>query len=234
MPTESGSHDPERLIRISWHDNAAAWTDAVRQRRIESRVLATDQAVLLAVRECGAGHVLDIGCGEGWLCRSLAESGIGVVGLDGTPELIARAQAAAGADYHLLTYEEFAADPARVGKDFGAAVCNFSLLGRDIALVLMAAASSLRPGGVLILQTVHPFGDTGPGFRYEDGWRTEDFSALGSEFRTPMPWYFRTVGSWIAEVIAAGFELRECRESLHPETGRPLSLLLIGRKCPAP
>jgi 2-polyprenyl-3-methyl-5-hydroxy-6-metoxy-1,4-benzoquinol methylase len=222
----------ERLIRHSWTENAAAWTDAVRGRRIESRAAATDGAVHSAIRECLAARVLDVGCGEGWLCRALAEASIEVVGFDATPELIARAREAAvggSVAYLTLGYDDFAADPARVGSGFDAAVCNFSLLGRDIASTLSAAASVLRPGGALLIQTVHPFADMSAAGRYEDGWRVEDFAALGPGFRAPMPWYFRTVGSWINELTAAGFTLAECREPVHPATGQPLSLLLIGR-----
>ena len=35
--------------------------------------------------------VLDIGCGEGWLCRALADKGMKVWGVDAIPELITAA-----------------------------------------------------------------------------------------------------------------------------------------------
>ena len=41
-----------------------------------------------------------------------------------------------------------------------------------------------------------------------------------------MPWYFRTLGSWVALLRAGGYALAELREPLHPETALPLSLLL--------
>lgn len=62
-------------IRDSWRANAQAWVDAVRSGRIESRRLVTDQAVLDAVLTPRPRRVLDLGCGEGWLCRELLYRG---------------------------------------------------------------------------------------------------------------------------------------------------------------
>jgi hypothetical protein len=45
----------------------------------------------------------------------------------------------------------------------------------------------------------------------------------------PMPWFFRTVGSWVALLREAGYELEELREPLHPQTGLPLSLLTAAK-----
>jgi len=220
----------EDSIRASWLDNAAAWTAAVRGRHIESRVRVTDAAVLTAIAECGARRVLDVGCGEGWLCRALHAAGISATGFDATPKLIEQARQAGPGEYHVLGYDGFAREPAAVGTGFDAVVCNFSLLGEDIIPVLRAAGETLRHGGALIIQTVHPFADSPEGVRYEDGWRVEDFEDFAPGFTTPMPWYFRTVASWIAALREAGCVLESCREPVHPDTRRPLSLLLIGRK----
>src|ERR1700674_1682806 len=71
--------DPLSDARIvdSWRKNASPWTTAVRENQIASRALVTNKAIIDAVLSRSPRTVLDIGCGEGWLVRSLSEHGIG-------------------------------------------------------------------------------------------------------------------------------------------------------------
>jgi hypothetical protein len=103
-------------------------------------------------------------------------------------------------------------------------------IGHGAASLLERVYVSFAPwsGGAVIIQTIHPFADAGAG-RYEDGWREEGFRGMKTEFSAAMPWYFRTVGTSIAALRDAAFQLEACREPIHPETGRPLSLLPSGR-----
>lgn len=214
----------EQLSR-SWEANAEAWTDAVRTGSIESRRVATDGAILEAVTEARPRTVLDVGCGEGWLARALGARGIAVVGVDASGPLIEAARRRGGARFERCTYEEIAAGTVEVGGPFDAVVCNFALLHEDLQPLLTALRARLTDGGSLLVQTVHPW--TASAGEYVDGWRTEDFSAMGEGLREPMPWYFRTLESWVRLVGAAGYTLREVREPRHPGTSRPLSLLLV-------
>ncbi len=217
--------EAERL-RASWDRNAGAWTEAVRGGGIPSRRAGTDAAIVEAAARVPGRRVLDVGCGEGWLARALAARGREVVGTDGSAGLVERAREAGGGTFRVLGYDEIEADPACLGGPFDAVVCNFALLGDRAAPLLRALATALAPEGRLLVQTVHPFTACGDA-PYRDGWRTEDFAGFACPFPAAMPWYFRTVGSWLAEARAAGLELAALEEPLHPETGRPLSLLLV-------
>jgi hypothetical protein len=62
---------------------------------------------------------------------------------------------------------------------------------------------------------------------YVDGWRTETFATLPGEWREPMPWYFRTLGSWTRVLTAAGYRILEIREPLYPDKGVPASIIFI-------
>jgi 2-polyprenyl-3-methyl-5-hydroxy-6-metoxy-1,4-benzoquinol methylase len=104
------SHD-EELAR-SWELNASAWTEAVRGGAIASRRLATDRAVLDLVLSLSPRAVMDVGCGEGWLCRALVAHTIHAVGIDGSEQLIEAACELGGAEYHLLDYLALESPPA--------------------------------------------------------------------------------------------------------------------------
>lgn len=220
-------------IRRSWDTNAAGWTRAVRGGFVASREIATDVAMIEAVLSLGARRVLDVGCGEGWLARELSGRGLEVVGIDGSSGLIEAARAAGGAAFSVCSYEQLVAEPGRVGGGYDVAACNFSLLDEPIAPVLAALRTRLRVGGAVVIQTVHPWTARGAE-GYRDGWRTETFAGLGgaADLPEPMPWYFRTLGSWIAELETAGLRVARITEPVPPGTGEPLSLLLTARASP--
>ncbi len=213
---------PGRLVQ-SWSDNADAWTRAVREGAIASREAGTDAAIVEAVVRGlpPMGRVLDVGCGEGWLVRALDAVGLSARGVDVSPGLVEAARQRGGA-FEVLSYQDAAADPDRLGGPVDAAVFNFALLSDDVTGVLRAATSRLDGGRVLI-QTVHPATVSAP---YRDGWREESFDAFGGGF-SPMPWYFRTFGSWVRTLDTAGLRLAEAAEPVHPETEAPLSLILV-------
>jgi 2-polyprenyl-3-methyl-5-hydroxy-6-metoxy-1,4-benzoquinol methylase len=220
----------ERLdqLRRSWIANAASWSAVVREQKIESRRVATDAAILEAVLALQPASVLDLGCGEGWLSRALASHGIAVTGVDASPELIRVAQQSGGAAFRALSYEQLVAEPMILGDPFDVIVANFSLLDEKLDALLQAIAALLRPQRALVIQTVHPVFAAGDAYR--DGWRVETFASFEGDWPEPMPWYFRTLASWVRALVDAGFVLRELREPLHPERLQPLSLLLIAAR----
>ena len=215
----------ERLAR-SWEANAAAWIEAVDEGRIPSRVLATNAAILESVLSLHPRRALDLGCGEGWLSRALTDAGVEAVGVDGSVALINRASAKGGGRFKVSLYSDIEADPSAAGGAYDAIVCNFSLLHEDLAPLLEALRTCLTEDGKLVIQTVHPWTTRGED-PYCDGWKTESFARLGEGFEEPMPWYYRTMESWVALLSRSGFLLHNLREPVHPETHEPLSLLLV-------
>lgn len=239
--------DAETRLRESWLANAAPWTRAVREGRIPSRRAGTDAAVVeccaalihdVAAAEGHRPRVLDVGCGEGWLTRALADRGADVLGVDGSAPLVDAARAAAAsagaaqdghvshARYAVATYEQLAGDAGCAPGPWDVVVCNFALLGDPLAPLLGALRQRLAPRGWLVIQTVHPW-SVAEGGRYESGWREERFDAFDEPFPAAMPWYQRTLASWMAELRAAGLAIHDLREPVHPETRTPLSLLLL-------
>lgn len=218
----SDAVDPLADLMRSWTRNAEAWTAAVRSGAIKSRVV-TDLAITEAVLARRPRRVLDLGCGEGWLVRALAKQGIDSVGIDGSPALIEAARMAGGGTFHLCAYRDLAAAPTALGDGFEVICLNFALLHAQIEPVLRALHALLAPGGVVIIQTLHPWAVGGV---YRDGWREEDFGGVEGAWQ-PMPWHFRTLESWVKVLRESGYAISELVEPRHPDTQVPLSLLLV-------
>lgn len=221
MPT------PESTLLQSWHHNARSWIEAIRTGAIESRLKVTDQAILLAVLSRQPGLVLDLGCGEGWLLRALTERGITAVGVDGDATLVEAARAAGSLQVHVASYDELVEQSVDIGSDYDLICANFALLHQDIIPLLATLNGLLAPGGALVIQTLHPWvaaaGD------YQDGWREETFAGFKGQWQ-PMPWYLRTLSSWINALDMAGFQLAGLQEPQHPQSPVPQSLLLVAER----
>lgn len=219
--------DPRELEIIrSWYSNAQAWSNAIRTASIASRKLVTNGAIIDAVSSISPRRILDLGCGEGWLARALSELGMSVIGVDIVPDLIARAGALRGGEFHVQDYASIANRQWRAGL-FDAIVCNFSLLGKESVDSLIGAMPFyLDEPGYLIIQTLHPVAACGDE-PYQDGWREGSWREFSNDFRHPAPWYFRTLDSWSALLKQSGFEILECREPKAADAVTPASIIWI-------
>ena len=215
----------DEQIIDSWQTNAAPWTDAIRESRIASRVLITNDAIIDAVMSRAPRTILDVGCGEGWLVRVLAQHGVQGTGVDVVPELVDRAQRAGGGTFRVVSYESIAAGELHLRADV--VVANFALIGKDAVEGMMRRIPAmLEQGGAFIVQTLHPVSACGDA-PYEDGWRNGSWAGFGGEFSNPAPWYFRTLESWKNLFAECGFTVADIREPINRETGMPASVIFI-------
>ena len=216
----------EDHILRSWGTNASPWTAAVREDQIASRRLVTNQAVIDVVTRRTPRTVLDIGCGEGWLARALAERGMRVTGVDAIPELIEQARRAGQAEYRVATYEEIAAGALDI-TPVDLVVINFALIGAEsVDNLIRYVPRLLNPAGALVIQTLHPV-VAGGDLPYKEGWREGSWAGFNCHFTDPPPWYFRPLESWVRLIVNSGLRLVELREPVHPETGKPASVIFV-------
>ena len=216
--------DREKEILDSWRDNAAPWIKAVRNGEIKSRETVTNAAIIAAVLNAAPKRVLDVGCGEGWLCRALNQRGIDTLGIDAQPALIEAARAAGG-KFMLMRYQQLL--QWRPDTPFDALVCNFSLIGVDsVDAVFAAAAHLLSPTGKLIIQTLHPDNAQANA----SAWRDGSWDGFSAEFCNPAPWFCRTLPDWLALFSDAGFSQPQTLTPTLPSGSSPASLILVGQR----
>jgi ubiquinone/menaquinone biosynthesis C-methylase UbiE len=105
-------------------------------------------------------RVLDVACGQGVLCRALANQGIHVVGVDVAPALVEAARRRNQADALSIDYR--VGDARKLGAvvDDGscdAAVCVLAIQNMaPLSPVWEGCRRALKPGGKLVVVMMHP------------------------------------------------------------------------------
>lgn len=217
----------EQKILHSWAVNAKPWTRVIRDQLLESRALVTDRAIVEAVVQLEPRMFLDIGCGEGWLCRELFCRGYDGWGVDGIAELVESARCFGDVRFVVSSYSDIPSQKFGSINKFDCFICNFSLLGeRALEEIIQAGKSLLEDKGKIIIQTLHPLMACGDS-SYSDGWRESSWQGIQLEAFDPAPWYFRTIESWILEFHLRNYQLVKLIEPCHPKTKKPVSIVFI-------
>ncbi|TYB45630.1 class I SAM-dependent methyltransferase [Actinomadura chibensis] len=140
-----------------WEANADYWVKVIRERRDRYRTELTDAAVLDAIGPCEGLRVLDAGCGEGYLSRTLTGLGADVDGVDACQSLIDAASAHPSPEGKARFAHATVDDLPFADGTFDLVVCNhlFSHLP-DPTDALREIGRVLKSGGRLVLLTLHP------------------------------------------------------------------------------
>ncbi|GAA3201535.1 class I SAM-dependent methyltransferase [Nonomuraea roseoviolacea subsp. carminata] len=167
-------------------------------------------------------RVLDLGCGDAAIGRTLLASGCrGYLGIDGSAEMVRAATATLQGTpgrVERMDIEAFSAPP----HTFDLIVSRLALhYVEDLDPVLAACRRALAPGGRLLVTVVHPVitsHETPRGAKEaRTDWVVDDYFDTGPRRRDWMgdtvTWYHRTVEDYVTALTRARFAvtaLREC------------------------
>ncbi|MCM4165652.1 MULTISPECIES: bifunctional 2-polyprenyl-6-hydroxyphenol methylase/3-demethylubiquinol 3-O-methyltransferase UbiG [unclassified Arenibacter] len=216
----------ENNIIKSWNINALEWIKVIDNADIESRKF-TNRAILQLIGNSPAIKVLDIGCGEGWLTRSLGAMGKSTVGLDAIPQLLENAKKKGGGTYYQMSYEDIILGNPIPEAPYDAAVFNFCLYQKEgLGQLLKQVKNALSENGYIAVQTLHPFFLMQNNMEYKSQWIGDSWKGLPGNFTDGHAWYARTFESWISVFKKAGLQLHQLQEVTN-DGNKPLSVIFI-------
>ncbi|WP_127933180.1 class I SAM-dependent methyltransferase [Nonomuraea polychroma] len=148
-----------------------------------------------------AGVALDAACGTGRLAAYLAGRGHRVLGVDSSPDMLARArERVPQGEFHLGDLNRLPLPDDAVDL----VVCSLALTHVPaLDPVLAEFARVLRPGGQVVISDIHPDGVARgviPSVRLPDGRPAR------------VATYHHPIGDYLRAALAAGLQVRRCEE----------------------
>ena len=174
-------------IRASWNAGADIWNAGYDDDGDRNRKYQSDEPMLELLGDVDGQRVLDLGSGNGYLCRKLARAGASMTGVDLSDRFLEIARERESEDELGIAYHHGSVSEMDFLPDAGfhKAVANYVLMDvRDYAGALRQVFRILRPGGWFVAGISHPcFMGAPAGWvlpapdspRREDrqGWRTD-------------------------------------------------------------
>jgi len=225
-------------VAACWEANAETWTRHARAGCDRYRDEVNTPVFLANLPRVAGSSGLDIGCGEGFNTRKLAELGAAMTGIDIAPTFIRHAQEAEAVQPLGIAYQVgdgMALPFANESFDFATAFMSLMDMPEQHR-VLAEARRVLKPGGFLQFSILHPC--FSPPYRKvlreSDGtvraievggyfgavqgdvetWRfgtaPEHEKAKVEPFRVPR--FHRTLSEWLNLIVATGFSIEHVAE----------------------
>ena len=145
---------PKPQKTTDWSD-VAAWYDAlVGESGSEYHRHVVLPGVLRLLNAQPGQHVLDVACGQGVLCRLLADRGVTATGVDAAKDLIAAAKSKSGGDFRVGDARDLSTLPESA---FDAAACVLAIQNiHPVRPVFDTVAARLKPLGRFVVVMMHP------------------------------------------------------------------------------
>lgn len=216
----------EKKVLKSWDENADEWIKIIDSQKIQSRII-TNSAIIEFLSQLPSSRILDCGCGEGCLTRSMSEIGKKSVGVDATLTLIEHARTKGPENYYQMSYDEISQGKEIPESPFDAVVFNFCLYqkeGMDLLLNNVKRAIGIK--GHIVIQTIHPFFLMDRKLGYASQWIANAWEGLPGNFTNGHEWYARTFEDWSSVFSESGLQLIKIKETRTNESV-PLSVIFL-------
>lgn len=215
----------ENEIKKSWEVNAKEWVKVIDSGSIPSRRF-TNRAIMEVLKTSKATKILDIGCGEGWLTRSITAMGKEGVGIDAIEALLENARSKGPENYYRLSFEEIMAGMKIPQGPFEMAVFNFCIYQESgLSTLLQEVKHNLEQEGEIIIQTLHPFFLLKNGLGYKSQTISDSWKGLPGNFIQGHHWYARTFENWMEVFKEANLKVKGMQEILNDQK-EPISLIM--------
>lgn len=210
----------------SWNKNAKEWIKVIDNKEIQSRVF-TNKAVEYELDKIIGNRILDIGCGEGWLTRSITAMGKEAVGIDVIEALLVNAKSKGPEPFYQMGYNNLIAGEQLPEALFDAAVYNFSLYQKEnVDRLLESTKKYLIEDGKILIQTLHPSFLLNNGLDYRSQLISNSWKGLPGNFIDGHEWYARTFEDWVNVISKSGMRVNYLKEIVNFEK-KPISLILV-------
>ena len=166
-------------------------------------------------------NIVDIGCGEGQLCRALITPERTIVGVDPTKAQVAMGKQRGGGPH----YVQASAVALPVGTNWAdaALACLVFEHIHELHAALSEVARVVRPGGTFVLLLNHPLTQAPDSAWIDDHILGEQYYRLGPYLQecswieqiaadVQLPYVHRPISSYVNGLIRHGFELLELIE----------------------
>lgn len=220
MPSPSAGNTPAYDTLADWY---ATWVER------ESWAHPTLLRHLFTLTGSVSGsRILDVGCGEGWFSRIVAQAGATVVGIDVSEAMLQQARARTDGELAITYLQDDAQILTTVGEsEFDGAISMLALMDiPDLVATLRAIRHALVPDGWLVMGITHPCFD-GPHASWSNDDREDErvittylteghwVSTYAPGIRGRVGAWHRTISTYLNTAREAGWELETV---LEPET----------------